>query len=55
MGVEIADQGSGYGVVRFVSYDVVEVVASRGAGMVDVDEAQGDRRLMLHQGNKTIY
>jgi hypothetical protein len=46
MGIKVADKGRRDIVVRIVSNDVVEVVASLRSGVVDVDDAESDRSVI---------
>jgi len=48
VGVKVANQGGGYVVIQFVSEDVMEIMASRGTSVVDIDEAESDRSVVQY-------
>jgi hypothetical protein len=40
--VEVTNQGGGYGVIWLVAEDMMEIMAGRRLGMVDIDDTEGD-------------
>jgi hypothetical protein len=48
VGVKVANQGGGYVVVRFVLEDMMEIMASRGTSVVDIDEVESDRSVVQY-------
>ena len=49
--VEVANQGGGYGVIWLMAEDMMEIVAGRGLGMVDIDNMEGDRGIVQYVKN----
>jgi hypothetical protein len=48
VGVEVANQGSGYVVVQFMLEDVMEIMASCGTSVVDIDKAESDQSVVQY-------